>query len=119
MCVWKQELTKPPRDLLSTRIGSMASSSGDEETSIETLSPVFTRQVPRQEPVLTLVSMPTTGYAAVGLRPAARPDRVVAQNGDWSQYKPLLKRLYMDEKKTLAQVQEHMRTQYNFDASWV
>lgn len=95
----------------------MASSSGDDETSIETSSPEYTRQDPRQGRSFVLISKPTTQCALLSSKPAARPDRAFPQNGEWSQYKPLLRRLYMDEKKTLAEVREHMKTQYNFNAS--
>lgn len=95
----------------------MASSSGDDETSIETSSPESTRQDSRQGRAFVLISKPTTENAVASSRPAARPKRAFPQNGEWTQYKPLLRRLYMDEKKTLTEVREHMKTQYNFNAS--
>ena len=106
----------------STRIiNPMASSSGDE-TSVELMSPVSSRQAPGQEPAFAHISSNSaTGHAPVGLRPAhaAQLDRAFAKNDEWSQYKPLMRRLYMDENKTLAEVREHMRIQYGFTASWV
>lgn len=60
-----------------------------------------------------------TDHAPVGSTPLSRYDRALAQNEKWDQYKPLMRRMYMDEKKTLIEVREHMRTKYNFTASWV
>lgn len=94
----------------------MSSSSGDE-TSIETMSPVSMRQDPRQQQAFYPISIPVTDHAPVSSRPVARHDRVYPQNDEWNKYKPLLRRLYLDQKKTLVEVRDLMRTQYKFDAS--
>lgn len=95
----------------------MSSSTGDEATSIETISPVSTRQHPQQEQAFYPMSIPVRHHAPLSSKPAARHDRVYPHNDEWIKYKPLLRRLYLDEKKTLVEVRDHMRTQYNFDAS--
>lgn len=95
----------------------MSSSSGDD-ASIETISPVSMRQGPQQKAFYSM-SIPVTDHGPAGSRPAARHDRVYPQSDEWDKYKPLLRRLYLDQKKTLVEVREHMRAQYNFDASWV
>lgn len=98
----------------------MAASSGEDETSVGTLSPVVpARQDPGQDPASASVSMPAAEHAPVGSKPAARMDRVFPEKSGWNQYKPLMRKLYIDEKKTLAEVKEHMRAQHDFDASWV
>lgn len=97
----------------------MSSSSGDDETSVETISPVSTRQDPRQEQAFYPMRIPVTRHASVTSRPAARHEKAYPKTEEWNKYKPLLRRLYLDEKKTLIEVKEHMRAQYNFDASWV
>lgn len=63
------------------------------------------------------MSMPATDHAPVGSTPVSRYDGALSQNGKWDQYKPLIRRLYMDEKKTLVEVREHMMAKYNFTAS--
>ncbi|KAG8156501.1 hypothetical protein KVR01_013605 [Diaporthe batatas] len=87
----------------------MASSSGDEETSVESLSPASIRQASRQEPALA------SANASDG--PVAQLDLGFPQKGEWLQYKSVMRKIYVEENQTLAQVRDHMRRNYGFIAS--
>lgn len=97
----------------------MSSSSGDEETSVESMSPISMQRKSRQEPAFAPSGTCTSaaGHYPVGSRAGARLDRPFVHKEEWSQYKPLMRRLYMDENKTLAEVIDHMKRHHGFTAS--
>lgn len=101
----------------ANRHPSMASSSGDDETSVESLSPVSVRPAPRKDPAFAPCSASAVRHGAGGS--AAQPDRGFPQKGEWIQYKSVMRRIYVEENRTLTEVREHMRINYGFTASWV
>lgn len=62
-----------------------------------------------------LVPSPTAAAAVttrVGLKPGRTPSRY-----DWSKHMPTIKRLYIDEEKTLSQVLDIMKEKHDFVAT--
>ncbi|KAI3400080.1 hypothetical protein diail_4618 [Diaporthe ilicicola] len=96
----------------------MALNSGIEELSMEpTKSSASTGDETRQDSAIDPVSLPATKHASVGSKSASRQNPAFAQHDNWIRYKPLMRRLYMDENKTLAEVREYMRVEHEFTAS--
>lgn len=70
-------------------------------------------------PQLSAQSCPATEHVTDEAAPLKRGDWPPSKNSYWEDYKPIIRRLYIDENRTLSEVIEIMKNKFNFKATYV
>lgn len=108
---WRTDSANQPQDQFRSSFPSLLS---DPNTAVDDFGSQFPPQGFHDEEVRlveTLVAQPSSQEPN-----PKRPRKNISQ---WEKHKDQIKKLYLDEGKSVEETRDCMREQYGFDASWV